>query len=348
MTCCFWKAFPFAGLILLFLSCHDFVQAQPRIRKVGIAISDRVERRGLPPHLNELHGKNLRNLYDGVKGQLNALGRFETVAWNAVGEGRKYEYIGPGEVDFVAHVTVYKLEKIYRNETLYYNPRYTVDFKQDGEKSYEIISRPAVTSRLKMALIDQKKGKVIWSAMRDSTVIVPHDSHTYLYNPSKYPGLTHPALIRTHLSDIIRLQSINTSVERSMVLSDRWFVSSPQKDTDASQELLAALLDPFLADLDGNLPLEGRIESILPLDKKGRTQVLLNIGALDGLFPRLRLEVWRPEPSDQKVGQVEIVKVDSSSAVAMVRKIEKKLRKRGEGPNPDDRVISRKRPSLLH
>ena len=334
--------------MLLCWSFHDFIQAQPRIRTVGIAITDQVERRRLPPHLNELHGKALRNLYDGVQGQLNAMGRFETVAWNAVGERRKYEYIGPGKVDFIVHVTIYELEKIYRNETLYYNPRYTVEFKQDGEKSYEIISRPAIASRLKLALIDQKKGKVIWSAMRDSTVIVPHDPYTYLYNPSKYPGLTHPALVRDHLSNIIRLQSINTSAERSMVLSDRWFVSSPQMDIEASQELLTALLAAFRADLDGNLPLEGRIESILPPDKKGRTQVLLNIGALDGLFPRLRLEVWRPEPSDQKVGQVEIVKADSSSAVAMVRKIEKKLRKRGEGPNPGDRVISRKRPPPLY
>ena len=343
------KASPYAGLILLCWSCQDFIHAQPRIRKVGLAISDQVERRGLPPHLNELHGQALRTLYDGVQDHLNGLGRFETVSWKAVGHGRrKFEYIGPGQVDFVVHVTIYKLEKIYRNETLYFNPAYRVEFKQDGEKSYEIISRPAVTSRLKLALIDPKKDKVIWSAMRDSTVMVPHDPYTYLYNPRLYPGLTHPELIRTHLANIIRLQSINTSVERSMVLSDRWFVSSPQRDIDASQELLTALLATFRSDLDGNLPLEGRIASILPPDKKGKTQVLLNIGALDGLFPRLRLEVWRPEPSDQKVGQVEIVEVDSSSATARVRKLEKKLRKRGEGPNPGDRVISRKRPSLLH
>ncbi len=40
--------------------------------------------------------------------------------------------------------------------------------------------------------------------MRDSTVLVPHDPYIYLYNPKKYPGLSHPALIRTHLSRIIR------------------------------------------------------------------------------------------------------------------------------------------------
>ena len=174
-----WKAFPYAGLILLFWGCQDFIHAQPRIRRVGIAITDQVERRGLPPHLNELHDKALRHLYDGVRDHLNGLGRFQTVAWNAVGERRKYRYVGPGQVDFVAHATIYKLEKIYRNETLYNNPGYPVNFKQDGDKPCEIISRPAVTSRLKLALIEQNKGKVIWSAMRDSTVLVPHDPYIY-------------------------------------------------------------------------------------------------------------------------------------------------------------------------
>ena len=298
--------------------------------------------------MHELHDQAVRNLYDRIKLLLSGLGRFETVAWNAVGEGRKYRYFGPGDVDFVAHATIYKLGKIYRNETLYYNPGYPAEFKQDGDKPYEIISRPAITSRLKLSLVDQERGKVLWSALRDSTVIVPHDPYTYLYNPSKYPRLSHPELIRSHLSSIIRLQSNNTSVERSMVMSDRWFVSSPEKDVKISQSLLAALLASFHPGLDGNLPLEGRIDSVLSLERKGKPQVLLNIGARDGIYPKLRLEVWRPEPSQQKVGQIEVVRVDSFSAVATVRKVEKKLRKRGEGPDPGDRVISRKRRSRLN
>ena len=342
------RAFPCAGLIVLIWGCQDTLHGQPRIWKVGIAISDQVERSGLPPHLRELHDQAVRDMYDGIRLLVSGLRRFETVAWNAVGEGREYRYFGPGHVDFVAHATIYKLGKIYRNETLYYNPGYPAEFQQDGNKPYEIISRPAITSRLKLSLVDQERAKVFWSALRDSTVIVPHDPLTYLYNPSKYPRLSHPELIRTHLSSIIRLQSINTSVERAMVISDRWFVSSPEKDAKTSRSLLAALLASFRPGLDGNLPLEGRIDSVLSLERKGKPHVLLNIGARDGIYPRLRLEVWRAEPSQQKVGQIEVVQVDSFSAVAKVRKVEKKLRKRGEGPSPGDRVISRKRRSLLN
>jgi hypothetical protein len=59
----------------------------------------------------------------------------------------------------------------------------------------------------------------------------------------------------------------------------------------------------------------------------------------------MRLDVWRPQPSQQKVGQVEVVELDSTTAIARLRKIEKKLKKRGEGLQKQDRVISHKRPS---
>jgi len=82
---------------------------------------------------------------------------------------------------------------------------------------------------------------------------------------------------------------------------------------------------------------------LLP-ERKGKPHVQLNIGAQHGLVRKMRLQVLRPDPSDQKVGQLEVVEVDSTTAIARLRKLDKKLRKHGEGLQLQDRVISPKRP----
>jgi hypothetical protein len=63
------------------------------------------------------------------------------------------------------------------------------------------------------------------------------------------------------------------------------------------------------------------------------------------LVPRLRLDVWRDPPNEEKIGQIEIVQLNPTSAIAKLRKLEKKIRKRGETLQPGDRVISRRRDS---
>jgi hypothetical protein len=108
--------------------------------------------------------------------------------------------------------------------------------------------------------------------------------------------------------------------------------------------LLKGLAADLAADIDANIPLEGRIAAILP-EQKGKAHVQLNIGAQHGLASRMRLDVWRPEPSQQKVGQLEVVEIDSTTAIARLRKLDKKLRERGEGLQLQDRVISSKRPA---
>ena len=110
------------------------------------------------------------------------------------------------------------------------------------------------------------------------------------------------------------------------------------------EELLKGLVDNLAPDLDANLPLEGRIAALLP-EQKGKLHVRLNIGARHGLTTRMRFNVWRPRPSQQKVGQIEVVEMDSTTAIARLRKLDKKLKKRGDGLQVQDRVISPKRPS---
>jgi hypothetical protein len=96
------------------------------------------------------------------------------------------------------------------------------------------------------------------------------------------------------------------------------------------------------ADLDRNLPIEGRITQILP-SEAGVPRVQLGLGARHGLVPAMRLEVWRPLPATQKVGEVEVVAVDSLSATARLRRLDRKIRKQGDGLQLWDRVISPKR-----
>ena len=71
----------------------------------------------------------------------------------------------------------------------------------------------------------------------------------------------------------------------------------------------------------------------------------LGIGAGHGVVPRLRLDVWRGVSTPEKVGQIEVVQIDSTTAVARLRRLEKPFRQRGGGLLPDDRAVSRKRAS---
>lgn len=312
--------------------------------RLGVAVSDAVDHRALPPHLLERQGEIQFELGRQVRELLDGLGRFESSPWEALAEGRRFSFSGPGSVDFVVHLTLHRLGKIYRNDSLMRLASYSADASGTGEPPgpYEIIAQPAIVGRLEIELVDPDNGKVIWSTLRDSTAIVPHDPHLFVYNPTRFPRFTHPALIRAYLADILRLQAGNYALQRSMANAERWFVSTPGADVATAGGLLSGLVASSRARIDANLPLEGRIDSLLP-DEGGESRVLLNIGARDGVSPKLRLDLWRPLPSERKVGQVEVVTVDAGTAVARVRKVDRKLRQRGEGPATGDRAISRKR-----
>jgi hypothetical protein len=208
---------------------------------------------------------------------------------------------------------------------------------------YEIVSLPAISGGLELRLVEPHRAKVLWSAYRDSTVIVPYDPQAFILNTRKYPGLTPPGLLQEHLAELMRLRQNNSAVDRLLEVADRWFVSRPAADIQVSQALLGGLLQSFAGDLDSNFPLEGRIVGFVP-DQSGAQRVQLNIGALHGLTPRLRLEVWRPLPATQKVGNLEVMEVDSTTSTARLKDLDRKIRKRGEGLQPQDRVISPNRP----
>jgi len=319
--------------------------AQPQIHTIGLAFSDRVDTTGLPLHMQRQHPVFVKKLKREIWDLFAGLGRFRTLHLRVSGAENHPVYPDARSVDFVVHATLDKAYKIYNNKVLYYSGERWVDRSgQGGGTPYEVISLPAITGQLEVKLIDPQKERIFWSALHDSTAIVPYDEKIFVFNSWKYPGASHPSLVRTFLADILRLQQVNTSVDRALNVSERWFISAPEDDTEVAAGLLKGLVTSFAADIDGNLPLEGRIQAVMP-EREGKPHVRLNIGERHGLGPRLRLEVWRPLPSRQKVGQIEVVEVDSTTAVARLRKLDRKLKKRGEGLQLLDRVISPKRSS---
>ncbi len=330
-----------ATLLLLCWGQPETVEAEPRIYRIGLVTVDAVAKELLPPHLVDIHGEFVVVLRRLVEGLFRDLGRFETAPWMAIREERRYEYSGPGDADFVAHFTLRSFGKIYRNESV---PRYGSLPSATGPSSspYEILSRPIISGRLEVELVDLQRNRIFWSSLRDTTAIVPHDPSIFLYNPGRYPGRNHPALISAHLADIIRLQAFNHSLQGAMAGADRWFVSLPGDDVSTAKSLLRGLVLSLRSEIDCNLPLEAHISQLLP-DEVGKGQVMLDVGARHGLRPHMKLDLFRPLPSEQKVGQVEIVGVDSSTAIARVSKIDRKLRRQGGGPALGDRAISLKR-----
>jgi hypothetical protein len=214
---------------------------------------------------------------------------------------------------------------------------------QGAGLNYEVVSLPAISDRLEIRLVAPGRKKVLWSAQRDSTLIVPFDPQGFIFNTHKYPGFTPPRLLREHLAGLLRLRQDNRAVDRLLEVADRWFVSKPAAELKASQELLGTLVQSLIADLDCNLPIEGRITRLLP-GETGESLVEVDLGARHGLAPALHLEVWRALPATEKVGELEVVSVDSTTATARLKSLAKKIRKQGEGLQPLDRVISPTRP----
>ena len=322
--------------------------SQPRVHTIGLAITDLVERQALPLHLQRHQPVFMEELHRQMSNLFEDLGRFQTFDWQASSDRDKYLYYGEESVDFVAHVIVHRLYRVYSNKVLYASPYDAPSgsaFPTSEAQNIEVLSLPMVSGRLEVKLVDPLKDKIFWSGQRDSSAIVPYDEFRFIYNPSKYPGMTHPALIQTYLADILRLQHANSIVERALYASDRWYLSEPEDDVEIARGVLADLVRTFYSEIDGNLPLEGRIDALLQDKTKGKPTCLLNIGSKHGAVPRLRLDVWRNSPDEEKIGQVEIIKLSPTSAIAKLRKLEKKVRKRGETLQLGDRVISHKRDS---
>ena len=335
------------GCMLLALGSQPSA-SQPQIYNIGLVFTDRIDPETLPLHLQKPHPAIIEGINQNARKLFANLGRFRTLRLRNSGAPEDPFYHGAESVDYIAHFILNKAHKTYHNQVNYFfnNENAFNPFDDGGvseDQRYEVVSKPAIIAQLEIKLMDPRQNRIFWSDLRDSSATIPYDEQLFLYNTWKYPGASHPGLIRAFLADLMRLQLANSSVERALNVSERWFVSTPSNDLIVAREVIYGLTADVVADIDANLPLEGRIAAILP-SKKGKSHVRLNIGARHGLASSMRLEVWRPAPSQQKVGQLEVVETDSTTAIAMLRKLDAKLKKRGEGLQLQDRVISAKRP----
>ena len=319
--------------------------AQPHIYTIGLVFTDLVDQEVLPVHLAEQHPRLMREIERAIRDIFADLGRFRAVRLQSIGDAHDPVYQGGEAVAYIAHFILNKAYKTYHNQVINYydNSGLFDDGGPSEDRSYEVISLPAFVGQLEVKLVDLHRDKILWSDLRDSSAVIPYDKQLYLHNIWKYPGASHPGLTRAFSADLLRLQMANSATERALNVAERWFVSKPSSDLAVARGVLKGLADNLAPDLDANLPLEGRIAALLP-ERKGKPHVQLNIGAQHGLTKRMRFDVWRPRPSQQKVGQIEVIDVDSTTATARLRKLDKKLKKRGDGLQVQDRVISPKRP----
>ncbi|MCY3788724.1 MAG: hypothetical protein OXH63_08025 [Gemmatimonadetes bacterium] len=315
--------------------------AHPHIYTIGLVFTNLVDQEILPVHLAEQHPRLVREIERAIRDIFTDLGRFRAVRLQSIREGR-----GRESIDYIAHFILNKAHKTYHNQVIHYYENLSLldDGGPSEDQSYTVISLPSIVCQLEVKLEDPHRDKIFWSGLRDSSAVIPYDQQLFLYNSWKYPGASHPGLTQAFLAEILRLQMADPATERALNVAERWFVSKPSSDLAVARGVLKGLVDNLAPDLDANLPLEGRIAALLP-ERKGKPHVQLNIGARHGLTKRMRFDVWRPRPSQQKVGQIEVVDVDSTTAIARLRKLDKKLKKRGDGLQVQDRVISPKRPS---
>lgn len=317
--------------------------AQPHIYTVGLVFTDLVDQEALPVHLADQHPLLMREIERTLRDIFADMGRFRAVRLRSIG-GASDPNQGEEAVDYIAHFILNKAYKTYHNKVIHYeNLGLFDDGRPSEDRSYEVISLPAIVGQLEVKLADPRRDRIFWSDLRDSSAVIPYDKQLYLYNSWKYPGASHPSLTRAFLADLLRLQMANPSTERALNVAERWFISKPSSDLAVAREVLKGLAGNLAPDLDANLPLEGRIAALLPA-RKGKPHVRLNIGTRHGLLKQMRFDVWRPRPSQQKVGQIEVVEMDSTTAIARLRKLDKELKKRGDGLQIQDRVISPKRP----
>ena len=337
------KYFFLIGLASLVLGGQP-ANAQPHIYTIGLVFTDLVEQEILPVHLAEQHPRLMREIERAIRDIFTDLGRFRVVRLRSIREAR--DPTGQEPIDYLAHFILNKAHKTYHNQVIHHYEDWGLldDGGPSEGQTYTVISLPSIVCQLEVKLEDLHRDKIFWSDLRDSSAVIPYDKQLFLYNSWKYPGASHPGLTRAFLADLLRLQMADPATERALNVAERWFVSKPSSDLAVARGVLKGLADNLAPDLDANLPLEGRIAALLP-ERKGKPHVELNIGTQHGLTKRMRFDVWRPRPSQQKVGQIEVVDVDSTTAIARLRKLDKKLKKRGDGLQVQDRVISPKRPS---
>lgn len=296
------------------------------------------------PHLSSFHRHALDIVYESLSAEIRPLKRIVINSRNhstaRVPPWRKTR-VRSGET-FALYLTLRRFGKLFRNRSLYHTRQDLAATAQEP-MSYEMMSLPVLSGALEARLVNLKNEKTTWSALHDSSVLLPHHEN-FIYNPEKYPGLMPQDIIRDYAVPILRMRSLRPSALRMLAVADRWYISDEAEDRTAAVEMLKGMVADLVPEIDAHLPLYGSVDSLAGRDKKDRPLVRINLGYKDGIHKKARLDVLRPEMPDPKIGQVEVLSVDSTSAIGYLRKLERTVRKRGDTVHIGDQIVSRKRP----
>ena len=243
---------------------------------------------------------------------------------------------------FTLQLRLRRFSKLFRNRGMY-QTRDELSQMAREPIMHEMIALPVLSGAIEAHLISEKSHKTIWSTLHDSSIMLAHNGR-FIYNLEKYPGYAPPELIRDYAVPILRQRSRRPSALRMLSAADRWYISSADEDLISANAMLRRMVADLVPEIDANLPLSGSIVSQVGLDEKQRPMFQLDLGSDVGIRNKMRLEVLRSGKSGSKIGQIEIVSVDSASSVGRVRKLERSVRKRGGTIDVGDQVISRQRP----
>ena len=314
---------------------------------VGIAISkeEKPDERGWP-HLESFYKSSIATIQKAVFRNFQRISRCRIVSHAATLDSRgQSQYTPRNDIDYLLHLVLRRADKLFRNRTIYFsNPNSAISLGVEDTQAGETLALPIFSAAIEVRLIDPVKRRVIWSTLQDSSVLLPH-SNNYVLNVDKYPGYTPSEVIRKYVAPILMQRFRSPSSLRMLQAADRWYISDAEGDGAAGGRLLTEIVRNILPQVDAQLPLFGTIVSELAPDGKNRPQYTLNVGANQGIVVDLKLDVFRKRLRDTKVGELKIVSVEPSTAVARLHKLDRSIRRSGGSITVGDEVLSEKRPA---
>ena len=314
---------------------------------VGIAISKEKKPDGRGwPHLESFYESSIATIQKAVFRDFQGISRCRIVSHLATLDNRgRSQYTPRNDIDYLLHLVLRRADKLFRNRTIYFsNPNRAISLGVEDTQPGETLALPVFSAAIEVRLIDPKRRRILWSTLQDSTVSLPH-SNNYVYNVDKYPGYTPSEVIRDYVAPILMQRFRSPSSLRMLQAADRWYISDEKVDAAAGGRLLAEIIRNILPQIDAQLPLVGNIVSELAPDGKSRPQYTINVGANQGIVIDLKLDVFSKRFRDTKVGELKVVSVEESTAVARLHKLDRSMQKSGGKVSVGDEVLSEKRPA---
>ena len=331
-------------IVVVLVIAPTGLRAAPQLN-IAIAISDDSDTDRQWDHLEALYGSARFRAQKAAMLGFQAIPRCRLVSREARLDARGRSVFEPEEgIDFVLHFVLRRVDRLYRNRTLYYAEPSAATLSSSADaQPREVAALPALSAAIEVRLIEAQRNKIVWSALQDSTIMLQHDSK-FIYNPDKYPGYTHPEVIRDYVAPILRQRFKNPAALRMLNSADRWYLSPLENDAAVGGRLIDSMMRDLLPQIDAHLPLWGTISTVIAATTGDRPQYRIDRGAIHGIIEGIQLDVYQRENRQVKLGRVKVVAVAATSATVRLHKLERVVRERGQTLGIGDLVYSKQRP----